>query len=59
MKLLGTTEASAMLGWYKQKVHTYWKRGKFIEPHTYIGNRPVWTEEQIKEFKKSLEKKEE
>ena len=48
--MLGITEVGKMLGWTRQKVHTYWKRGKIPEPTSYIGNRPVWTLEQICEW---------
>ena len=55
--LLGVTDVARELGWGKARVSEYRSRGKFPEPATQIGGRPVWTKKQVDRFKK--EKKEE
>ena len=63
-KFLGIQEVAEVLGWHKAKVSTYLTRDKesgftkglIPQPVTYVGNRPLWTEEQIKKFKKTLTK---
>ena len=50
--LLGTKEVGDILGWSRQKVSVYVKRGKLPEPYALIGGkRPVWTREQIEKWK--------
>lgn len=55
-ELLGVTEVGKELGWDRRKVSVYHKRGKLPEPATYIGNRPVWTKQQITEYKRRINK---
>ena len=49
-KLLLASQIAEMMGpkWSRQRVHTELKRGKFPQPSTYVGNQPLWTEDQIK-----------
>lgn len=43
-----------MLGWAnKQQVSVYLKRGKFPEPIQRLANGPLWTMQQIADFKDS------
>jgi len=55
-RLFGITDISEKLGWSKQRVHVYWKRGKLPEPATHIGGRPAWTAFQVEQIKKKIEK---
>lgn len=49
-ELYGTIEFTRAIGWYKQKTHLYLTRGTLPEPIAYIGNRPVWTRNQVYKF---------
>lgn len=50
-KLYGATQLAEELGWDRRKVHIYLERGILIEPATYIGKSPVWTESQVNQLK--------
>lgn len=47
----GIAELAREIGWSTEKTHVYYKRGKFFKPTAHVGNRPLWTEEQVKEIK--------
>ena len=47
---LGITEAGAMLGWSKQQVSIYIKRGKFPIPMITLACGKIWTKAQIEEY---------
>lgn len=53
-KLYGQTEFAKELGWSKNKLTTYYGRGVLPEPATYAGGRPLWTMEQIREYKTKI-----
>jgi hypothetical protein len=49
----GVTELANALNWPRAKVHTYWKqREKIEDPAAYVGDRPLWTFEQVERIKK-------
>lgn len=52
--LAGVAEAAEILGWTKQKVATYIKRGKLPDPIQRLASGPIWTKEQIETYKDSL-----
>lgn len=56
MKLLGLHEAAELLEWDKRKVATYIKRKKFPTPKQIVQATPLWTEEQITDYKNKLKK---
>jgi predicted DNA-binding transcriptional regulator AlpA len=47
---VGITEAGAMLGWSKQQVSIYIKRGKFPIPMITLACGKIWTKSQIEEY---------
>jgi predicted DNA-binding transcriptional regulator AlpA len=47
---VGITEAGAMLGWSKQQVTVYIKRGKFPIPMFTLACGKIWTKSQIEEY---------
>lgn len=51
--LVGYAEAAEMLGWDKRRVGIYIQRGSFPEPMQRLASGPVWTLEQIEEYKRS------
>lgn len=51
-RFYGIKELSDFIGWDKAKTHVYWKRGKIEDPAAYVGNRPLWTFEQVERIKK-------
>ena len=51
--LAGVAEAAEILGWKKQKVATYIKRGVFPEPIQRLASGPIWARHQIEEYKKA------
>lgn len=52
-KLLGHKEVTQQLGWSKQLLNDYIRRGKFPIPIQVLASSPIWTEEQILAFKES------
>jgi hypothetical protein len=57
-KLLGTHEVAKMLGWSRGKVSVYLYRGILPEPVDMLHCGPIWTIDQIEEFKAKLTEKE-
>ncbi|WP_110930666.1 hypothetical protein [Paenibacillus bouchesdurhonensis] len=51
--LVGLSEAAEMLGWQKQQVSEYMKRGKFPDPLQRLASGPIWTYKQIEDYKDS------
>ena len=53
-KLLLASEVAEILGgkWTRTMVHTYLKRKRFPDPVSYVSNQPLWTMDQINQFKK-------
>lgn len=49
--LAGVAEAAEILGWKKQQIHVYMRRGKFPEPIQVLASGPIWTREQIETYK--------
>ncbi|NLW56960.1 MAG: hypothetical protein GX050_10195 [Firmicutes bacterium] len=60
LQFYGQVEFARELGgnWSRQKIAVYYSRGLLPEPVGYVGKRPLWTKEQIEEFKKKLKEKE-
>jgi predicted DNA-binding transcriptional regulator AlpA len=56
--LAGLDEASEILGWSKQHIHSYISRGVFPQPIQRLASGPIWTREQIEQYKKEREKRE-
>lgn len=50
--LVGVKEAAEILGWSKQQIGIYMTRGKFPEPIQRLASGPIWTKEQIEEYKR-------
>lgn len=50
--LVGLAEAAEVLGWDRRRVSVYIRRGKFPEPVARVAAGPLWTRQQIEEFKK-------
>lgn len=50
--LVGVKEAARFLGWDVRRVATYRQRGSFPEPVKELAMGPVWTLQQIEEYKK-------
>ena len=48
--LVGLAEAAELLGWSKQQVSVYIKRGKFPEPIQVLASSPIWTRQQIEDY---------
>ena len=55
--LVGLKEAAAILGWDPRKVATYRSRGVFPAPAAELASGPVWTRQQIEEYKTRKEEK--
>lgn len=51
--LVGVAEAAEMLGWKKQQVTEYIRRGTFPEPLQRLASGPVWTYKQIEDYRDS------
>lgn len=51
--LAGLSEAADILGWSKQQVSVYLKRGQFPDPMQRLASGPIWTEQQINDFRDS------
>ena len=51
--LIGHKEAAAMLGWDPRRITTYRQRGSFPEPIAQLASGPVWTRQQIEDWKAS------
>lgn len=51
---LMASQVAEMIGgkWSRKTVHEYLKRGKFPEPVMKIGISPVWTPEQVEQYKR-------
>ncbi|MFD0717670.1 helix-turn-helix transcriptional regulator [Paenibacillus sp. GCM10027626] len=49
--VVGLAEAAEMLGWSKQQVTLYISRDKFPEPSLRLASGPLWTIEQIEEYR--------
>jgi hypothetical protein len=54
-RLYGQAEFAIELGWDRRKLNTYYGRGLLPKPATYAGKRPLWTKEQIDEYKQKIE----
>ncbi len=54
-QLYGVTEFAKELNTTRQAIHRDYTRGKLPEPATYAGSRPLWTLEQIEEYKEGRE----
>lgn len=52
--LIGLAEAAEILGWDRRRVSVYIRRGKFPEPVARVAAGPLWTRQQIEEYKKTL-----
>lgn len=52
-EILGLKEAAEILGWKKQQVITYMKRGVFPEPYQRLAAGPLWLRKTIEEYKAS------
>jgi predicted DNA-binding transcriptional regulator AlpA len=50
-KLLGHKEVTEYLGWSKQLLNHYIKKGNFPPPIQVLASTPLWTEEQIQKYK--------
>lgn len=50
-ELVGVKEAAEILGWDVRRVATYRSRGSFPEPMAVMAMGPVWTREQIENYK--------
>lgn len=48
---VGLAEAAEILGWSKQQVSEYIKRGKFPEPIHRLASGPIWTKKQIEDYR--------
>lgn len=53
--LVGLAEASTILGWSKQQTSVYIRREKFPLPIQILASGPIWTKQQILEFKDARE----
>lgn len=56
MRLLGSAELAEQLGWIRQRVTVYLKRGKLPEPVARLRCGPVWTGEQVDELVRQRER---
>jgi hypothetical protein len=57
MYLYGQKEFAAIIGWDDRKLRVYYQRGKLPEPFALVGGddgRPVWTREQIEQYKRDM-----
>lgn len=52
-ELVGLAEAAKILGWSKQQISVYMSRGKFPEPIQRLASTPIWTKQQILDYKDS------
>lgn len=48
---MGLSDAAEILGWDRRRVQTYISRGAFPEPIQRISNGPIWTREQIENYR--------
>lgn len=56
-KLAGRKEAMEILGWkHKSMIGTYLERGSFPLPIQVLACGPIWTVQQIEEYKASRDK---
>ena len=55
-EMLGLAEVAALLGWEKEHVSTYIRRGKFPEPAQRVKATPLWTRQQIEEYMQNRKK---
>lgn len=53
-ELLGVREVAEFIGWLPAKVSTYYKRGKLPEPVQVLASGPIWTRQQIEEYRDSI-----
>jgi hypothetical protein len=51
IKLYGQAEFAKEIGWDDRKIRVYYQRGKLPEPYAKAGKRPLWTKEQIEQYK--------
>jgi len=49
--LVGLSEAAETLGWSKQQVSVYLQRGKFPDPLQRLASGPIWTLQQIEDYR--------
>lgn len=52
-ELVGVSECCVILGWKKQQVYEYRKRGVFPEPLQILASGPIWTRKQIEDYRDS------
>ena len=55
MKLYGVTEFAQALGWSRQRLAVYHKRGLLPEPVARLHCGSIWTEEQVMEYRRVAE----
>jgi len=55
-ELVGLKEAAQILGWDPRRVATYRSRGSFPEPVAELAAGPLWTRQQIEEYKKQYDR---
>ncbi len=53
-RLVGVTEAAAILGWDKRRVSTYVKRGSFPEPVEELAGGRVWALDDLLAFREDF-----
>ncbi|MGI8362705.1 helix-turn-helix transcriptional regulator [Bacillus cereus] len=51
--IVGLSEAAELLGWSKQYVSEYIRRGKFPTPLKTLASGPIWTYKQIEDYQNS------
>lgn len=56
LRLLGSAELAEELGWLRQRVTIYLKRGRLPEPTARLRCGPVWTGDQVDELVRRLGK---
>lgn len=49
--IVGLAEAAEILGLHKNTINTYIARGKFPEPIQRLASGPIWTKEQIEDYR--------
>lgn len=50
MRLIGTTQAAALLGISKQRLSQLRKAGRFPKPDGYVDNRPGWKRRTLEQW---------
>lgn len=55
MDLVGVKEAAELLSWDKGKVSVYLARGILPEPIQRLASGPIWTRQQIEEYRQEQE----